>query len=205
MPKFEVVVPCRYLLTPDAEVGSFTGVAYKKEDGTVRTELLWGTDRKVSVKISGEMGQDFMYAYTHTFVERYINQCLKRPFIDVEIFRFYMSRGEFPEAPTDLQGEILRHFKDPQQKDVWTSYEHISGPWLANTEYVISQLSAGRLDDISAKVTTNLIPDRSSYLQNPQDLPIVGIIQSTDESSIDQRLMEDLIIRQRIKKPQYIN
>jgi len=200
----EVVVATRYVLTKDDEVGNWCGVAYKK-DGRTKTELLWGTNHNVSVPIIHDHQSDYLFTVHHVFVERYINEILKLPFHDVEIFRFYLSRGDLPDRPTDLLGEVVRQFKDRDNKNCWTSYEHISGPYLANTQFVTSCFSAGCLDRISPEITKNLIPGRLAYMKNPQDLPILGVIPIGNEFTNDPKYYEDLLIRLKGEKPKWIN
>jgi hypothetical protein len=181
------------------------GVAYKTPDGKVKTELLWGTNKFLSVQMAGHAGEDVIFAFYHIFVERYINKCLQTPFNETEIFRFYLTRGDFPEKPEDMIGDLLPKIIDAQKKDVWASYEHISGPYLVDPIYVMSQMSAGRLEAISPTVRENLVPDRAEYMRNPQDLPVLGVVSTMDEIAADQKLMQDMIFRSKTKKPFYVN
>jgi hypothetical protein len=120
-------------------------------------------------------------------------------------FVFYLTRGDFPEQPEDVMGDLLPKTRDASKNDVWASYEHISGPYLADPMYIMSQLSAGHLDDLSPYVRENLVPDRAEYMCNPQDLPVLGIVSTMDEIAADQKLMQDLVFRSKTKKPIYIN
>jgi hypothetical protein len=201
----EIILPSRYILTKDTEVGCFAGVAYRDQNGKTRSELLLGTISFLSVQLVGQADKDGIFTVDHIFVERYITQCLKKRLEDVEIFKFYLSRGDFPEIPSDLPGEVVVHFVSPQKDHVWTSYQHISGPYLADTQYISSALSANRLDDISPNVTQNLIPERAHYRHNPQDLPQIGVIVGDDEATVEQKYFEDLIMLMKIKKPTYVN
>jgi hypothetical protein len=181
------------------------GVAYKLQDGKVKNELLWGTVRFLSVQLAGSVNPEVLFAFYHIFVERYINQCLHIPFNEVDIFRFYLTRGDFPEQPEDMTGDLLPKIQDAAKKDVWASYEHISGPYLADPMYLMSQMSAGRLEDISPYVRENLVPDRMEYMRNPQDLPVLGVVSTMDEIAADQKIMQDIVFRSKAKKPVYIN
>jgi len=201
----EVVIPSRYVLTKESETGMWPGVAYKLQDGKVKNELLWGTNRFLSVQLAGSVDKDVLFAFYHIFVERYINKCLHVPFNDIDIFRFYLTRGEFPEQPDDMRGDLLPKIKDAAKKDVWASYEHISGPYLADPMYIMSQLSAGRLEDLSPTVRENLVPDRAEYSRNPQDLPVLGVVSTIDEIAADQKIMQDIVFRSKTKKPFYVN
>lgn len=203
----EVVIPTRYILTRDLEVGVWAGVAYMK-DGKARSELLWGTNKFLGVEIHHAHQADYLYAVHHVFVERYIRECVKRPFCEVEIYKFSLERGDLPERPASLLGELVAHSKDPSGKDCWTSYQHISGPYLADVQYITSQFSASRLETISPTVTHNLIKDRADYLKNPQDLPQIGVIEgfgNTDEEGPPLKYYEDLLIRLRSEKPTRVN
>jgi signal peptidase I len=195
-------------LTKDEESACFPGVAYHLPTGEVRNELLWGHNKFLSVQIAGHADDHSIFTLSHIFVERYINRCIKRPFDNVEIFRYYFSRGFLPEKPSDLADGITNHLSDSQGADIWTCYEHLSGPYLADSEYITSQFSAGRLDDISPQINTNLIPDKAAYRRNPQDLPILGVIMTKDESdevSQNQKFLEDLVLRTKLKKTNYVN
>lgn len=200
----EVIVPCRYILTKEEEIGVFAGVAYKTATGK-RTELLWSTNSRLAVQIAGERNQEYVFAIHHVFVERYIHHCLDRAFHEVEIFRFYLTRGNYSERPIDSIGDLVTHFKDAENRDVWTTYEHISGPYLADPIFVTSQFSAGRLEDISPSVTKNLVWDKAQYLRNPEDLPQLGVMLGNDQVTIDQKNFEDGIIRSKPQKPPTIH
>lgn len=201
----EVIIPSRYILTPDVEVGAFVGVAYKLPDGKVKNELLLGTNSFLSVQMISQANKEGIFAVYHIFVERYVNTCLKRTIDDVDIFRFHLSRGDFPERPSELQGLLTQHFISPKRENVWTSYEHISGPYLADPQFISSALSAGRLDYITPVTSQNLVLDRAAYRRNPHDLPMMGVIIAEDEVSSDYKYLEDMVIRTKTKKPTFIN
>src|SRR5271170_1114970 len=196
----EVIIPVRYILTKEEEIGVFAGVAYKTPTGK-RTELLFGTNAWLAVQIAGERNQEYVFSVHHVFVERYITSCLDRNLKEVEIFRFYLTRGHYPERPVDARGEMVTHFRDAENRDVWTMYEHISGPYLADPIFVTSQFSAGRLEDISPVLTKNLVWDKAAYLRDPEDLPQLGVLLGNDQITIDQKNFEDTIIRNKPQKP----
>jgi len=201
----ELILACRYILTRDVEIGSFVGVAYKLSDDKVKTELLLGTNSSLSVQVAGQATDDAVFTVDHIFVERYINTCVRKPLENIDIFRFYLSRGHYPERPEDMQGELYSHFQDSIGNDIWTSYEHISGPYLADPQYITSAFSANRLDDLLPIQTTSLILDKASYKRNPQDIPILGVVLAEDEATSEQKYLEDLCLRTKQKKPTYIN
>lgn len=202
---YEMIVASRYILTKSEEVGSFVCVAYKLAGGEVRNEILMGHNKSVSVQMVGGVDENVLFGVYHVFVERYIKKCLDRTIDNVEIFRFHLSRGDYPTQPSDIRGELLSSFIDSQGNNVWTSYEHISGPYLADPQFVVSAFTAGRMDDIAPIITQNLILDPASYRRSPQDLPLLGVIPQMDEITADQKQMEDILIRTKTKKPSFVN
>lgn len=201
----EVIIPSKYVLTKDEEIGIFPGVAYKLANKQVKNELLWGSNKFLAVQMAGQMNEEMIFTISHVFVERYINKCLDRTIDNVEIFRFYLSRGDFPERPTDIQGETVRCFKDENGRDVWTTYEHISGPYIADPQYIVSAFTAGRTEDISPVITESLIYDKMAYQRNPVDLPILGVVIEDDDIAKDQKYFEDMLLRTKAKKPIFVN
>jgi hypothetical protein len=201
----EVIVPFKYVLTQEEEIGIFPGVAYKTADNKIRNEILWGNNKFMSVTIIEQLDENMVFTISHVFVERYIKKCLDRTIDNVEIFRLYVSRGEYPERPSDMQGELIRHYADSRKNDVWTSYEHISGPYLADPQYLVSAFTSGNLDDISPVITENLIIDKAAYRRNPADLPILGVVVDSDEATRDQKYLEDMVLRTKTKKTIFLN
>src|ERR1700686_5422918 len=108
----EVIIPFKYILTQNEEIGTFPCVAYRLPDKTIKHEILWGYNKFLSVPMMGQTEENSVFTVAHVFVERYINKCLDRTIDNVEIFRFYLSRGYFPERPEDIQGEVIRRFQD---------------------------------------------------------------------------------------------
>lgn len=203
--KNEIIIPSRYILTKEVEIGSFVGVAYRLSDNKIKTELLLGTDSFLSVQMAGQVTDDAIFTIDHIFVERYINKCVQRAYDSIDVFRFYLSRGNFPERPEDLQGEQSNHFKDSTGSDIWTSYEHISGPYLADPQFITSAFSANRLDDLSPIQTQGLILDKAAYRRNPKDLPMLGVVVAEDDVSSEQKYLEDLCLRTKTKKTIFVN
>jgi hypothetical protein len=204
----EVIIPSRYILTKEEEIACFPAIAYPLPNGQVKHDVFYDNNPFHSVQMVGHAEQGILFTVCHVFVERYIQRYVKRAFDDVEIFRYYFSRGTYPEPPGDLQGEQLGRVSDAKSHDLWSSYEHISGPYIANPQLLTSAFSAGRLDNISPKATENLIPERGHYRRNPQDLPVVGVILADAKSGevvTDQKYLEDLLIRTKSKKPTFIN
>jgi len=201
----EVIVPFKYILTKEEEIGVFPGVAYKIADNQVRNEILWGNNKFMSVPIIEQMDENMIFTISHVFVERYIKKCLDRTIDNVEIFRFYVSRGEYPEQPSDMQGELIRHYADSHKNDVWTFYEHISGPYLADPQYIVSAFTAGGLDELAPVITENLIIDKEAYRRDPQDLPVMGVVTETDETSKEIKYLEDMVLRTKTKKTIFVN
>lgn len=200
----ETIIATKYILTREVEVGMWCGVAYLK-DGKPRSEILWGTNPHLAVEISGERNEEITFFIHHVFVERYIREILRIPYEQVELFRFFLSRGAFTERPTDIPSTQASHLLDKAGKDIWTSYEHICGPYYADPEYITSQFSAGRLEDISPEITKNLILGRLAYMDNPRDLPVLGIILETHGQFHPQQFYEDLCMRLKTPKSQKAN
>lgn len=195
----EYIVACRWVEFPEMEIGSIPGVAYRNNDKIV-TELLRSVDYNVSVKLYGGIDAEMSWAVHHVFVERYIKYVLRKSFQDVEIYRIHVAHGDFEgERPSDISGEVVSHFQEIEGKESWFSYEHLCGPYLADMQPVVSAFTAGRLTEVSARVPQNLIPNRRTYVQQPQDLPLLGVIVNADEITMRQKIYEDLLIR--CKKP----
>lgn len=200
----ELILPSLYILTKTSEIGRFPGVAYKLDDGKVKNELLWGHNKFLSVQMVGQTNEEGLFCIYHIFVERYIDKCLKKPFNNMEIFQFYLFRGDFPEQPPEMRGELVRHFLDEKNQHVWTSYEHLSGLYLANPQYITSQFTASQLEDISPTITEPLIIDKAAYMRNPQNILIPGVILEADQVSTDQRYLEELLFKTRQPKKTWI-
>lgn len=209
--KHEVILPTKYILTKDEEIAVMVGVAYRLQDNTVKTEVLGATEPNLSVQLIGQVSPELLFSHHHVFVERYVDICLKQKLENVDVFRFYIYRGEYPERPSDLQGETLVQIHGDSRLttvypgDLWIGYEHISGPYLADTESLISAYHAGRMDSVSAKCPLPLVMDKSQYLRNKQDLPMVGIVIEDDEVAVDQKMLEDLVLRSKARKREYVN
>ena len=201
----EVIVPSKYILTDEEEICMFPGVAYTLDDGTVRNEILFPYEKFLSVQIASQIDDNVMFTVSHVFAERYINKCLNRTIDNVEIFRFFYERGDYKERPADMGGDLIVHFTDTKKKDTWATYEHISGPYLTDPQYIVSAFTSNRLDYISPFVTENLIPDRAHYMRHPQNLPIVGVVIDEDDASREAKFMEDLYLLSRTKKQIYLN
>lgn len=172
------------------------------QDGKPRSEILWGTDNRVSIQITGVAEHGYFLGVYHTFVQRYIDNVLKRLSTEVEVYKFYLSRGHFPEAPKDLLGDNKRHSVDSRGYDLWTSIAHISGPYLADQEYLTSQFSAERLEDISPSIPFGtLLQDRAAYVKNPRDLRQFGIHIKDPDDGVNLQMYEELVLRDRVEKP----
>lgn len=204
----EVIIPSLYFISREEESGCFPGVAYKQVDGSVKNEILWGYNKFLSVSIVNHSDENAMLNISHVFVERYISRCLEQKYDDVEVFRFYINKGAAIERPFDLRGDTISQYKDTHGHNIWISYEHISGPYLADPQYLVSAFTSESLDDISPIVMENLVIDKASYKNNPQDLPVMGVLigkEAEDETAQQQKYLEDLLIKTRVRKPVYIN
>ena len=195
----EFIVASKYIELPGTEIGCFPGIAYKFQ-GEAKTELVVGQNYRTSVWMLGNSQPELTFAVYHTFVERYIKYLGLR-FEDVETFRFHVAHGPFPNRPSDLVGETISYVQETVDTHAWFAYEHISGSYLADVQLLVSQFTAGRLSEVEAKITKDLIPDRRAYLENPQDLPLIGIIPSGDQADMDQKFLEDLLLRYKTPKP----
>lgn len=201
----EFIVACRWVQLPDMEIGSLPGVAYRNNDKIV-TEMVRSCDYNVSVKLFGDYSDEITWAVHHVFVERYIKYVLRKDIQDVEIYRLHVAHGDFGgERPTDIVGDTLSHFQETPSKEAWFTMEHLSGPYLANGQSLVSAFTACRLAEVSARIPQNLIPNRLSYLRNPQDLPLLGIIVDADQVTMEQKIFEDILIRTRKPKSFTIN
>lgn len=181
----EMILPSKYVLNESTEISSFPGVAYKTERG-VKTELIWGTHPLISVALVDKRTEIDTLIISHVFVERYISTYIKQDIMNVEIFKIHFNKGDFPEKPDGMRGDIISNFKDNKLDDIWMSYEHVHGPYLADTNYIASHMREKRLEEIGAKILVDLIPERDNYMENPLDLPQIGIIMNgSDDSQFD--------------------
>lgn len=195
----EYIVAARWVELKDMETGQLVGVAYRNNDKIV-TEILHQREYNVAVKLFGDFDDDITWSVHHVFVERYIKYVLKRGLEEVEIYRIHIAHGDFDgERPGDVLGEVIAHVQESAGKEGWFTMEHLSGPILADSQSIVSHFTAGRLSRISAKIPQNLIPNRLSYIKNPQDLPLLGVIITSDATSMLQKNYEDNLIR--LKKP----
>ena len=206
----EIIIPCKYIEMKEWQTGCIPGVAYLK-DGKPVTKLVLGTERNVSVQLFSDVQEGITFAIHHVFIGRYIKYVLKAREEDVEIFRFgifhgngFLDNSEL-ETGNDLPGEIVSEFKETTGALCRFSFEHISGPFLADIQLLISQFTANRLTEISGAVTENLILDRRSYLANPKDLPMLGVIAEADEVTTNQRMFEDMLLRDKEPKKKFLN
>lgn len=195
----EYIVAVRWVEVDDMETGQLVGVAYRNNDKII-TEILRQREYNVAVKLFGDHNDEINWTVHHVFVERYIKYVLKRTLEQVEIYRVHVAHGDFDgERPLDVFGETIAHVQESEGKEGWFTMEHLSGPILADSQSIVSHFTAGRLAEISARVPQNLIPNRLSYIQSPQDLPLIGVIVTTDETTMLQKNYEDNLLR--LKKP----
>lgn len=199
-----LTIPAKYYMNGDMEIATIPGIVYQEDGKKKIGTFTWSPNSSVILSI--QLAQNLIFYVRHVFVGRYIDEVVKQPQDQVEVFRIYLSRGDFPERPTDLLGELVTHFEDPEGNHVWFSYEHISGPYLLDPMLVVSDMTSGQsMKEFAVDAPKDLIPNRRIYLNNPSEVKQLGIVNGDSEVEVDQKYLEDLLIRHRGQKKIWIN
>lgn len=197
-----MILPAKYIQTEELMVAAFPGIVYMLNGKPVINLFTWSPN--ASVVMALQLSDDLVYHVRHVFVGAYIDKCIKLPQDQIEVFKLYISKGDLPDEPTDLIGEVVNKHIDSDGYDVWMSYEHICGPWLLDPREVVSDVSQTN-GKLSVDAPIDIIPNRRIYLNNPLDLLQLGILNGDSQVEVDMKHIEELLFRSRDKKTRSIN
>jgi hypothetical protein len=193
-----VILATRLYQTPDCDLRSYAGVAFRRGDAIV-TGLLDHQDERVSLEVGGCNEDEETVRLFHVFAGLYLDRVAKAELPACEVFRFHRDifRYGYEHEPI---GEVLAT-EDRLKGRVCLSIERFQNTGLVDMARIVECILADRMEDLTLSVPYQLAPEQSQYMAGAQSLPHPGLQMSKDD---DMSYYMKLEKQDRPPKPAYL-